>query len=430
MGNKNGLGHILSDRSELIKTIFLVALTGFSINLASSLIIEQSNIPRYSIWIFVAVVFVFSVYSIARIFFNKSKFSESIDAAIFINKEKNELIPVKGYDFSRKTHEILNAIKAENKAIYADWDRDPICKKKDISNGKKDSLPKGRTYIAISRMEGAPDLEQKSSALLMEEIALFVCIDMLSTHLSGYFGGRKGDSNVKEFCREDFPEFLMSNRIINLLSTPMEKRPIFLEAFPDSSKRPEGEIVSLWGSDGSVFSRFDLVLPEGSKISQSSRNGVKISTRRLSLSISVKLGFSVSGYSNLFCKHYMGVPWDSVEGKKVKIDIEGEINPWFLFISRGWDYYHWLDSFRDKLLEKTSFSHFKKSISWDSLIEPLIFSSRDKQMRSPIARTAAPSLASLRSSSPDSKPAPTKSTLKKPTVKKRTLASKDPGKES
>jgi hypothetical protein len=336
-------------------------------------------LPKWVLWLGALAVLAVALLAYLKSSIKLLSFSDEIEAAVIIDRRNNRIVSVRGYEFARRTRETLDAIRAENQAIYADWEREPLCKpfKRKNETGGDDQSP---SFIAITRvaMQSKP---APSSAQLLEEISLFSVLEMLSTHLSTYFNDYENSSNIKEFSRDDFPEFLMKNRIINLLSTPIEQRPIFLKAFPDPEKRPEGDIYSLWGSDGAIYSRFDLTLPVDSKLHHISRNGLKITTRRLSLSISVKSGFNISGLSRTFADKYLGTDWDYIEGKKIIVNIKGKINPFFLLINNGWNLYYWLDSFREEIKEKADFKQFKKSINWDNAIEPLLFVSRSPKPR-------------------------------------------------
>lgn len=275
-------------------------------------------IPDWSLWLGCSIILcaasIFYLVSIKQLL----SFNQVIKAVVLINRNNNEIISIKGYRFSVEVERILKAISAENKAIYAEWEKEPICNRNNRAISNKDSKETGTSYVAITRTAYEQNSQAPSAALLLEEISIFVVLDILSSHLSTYFNDRHNDTGIKEFSREDFPEFLMKNRIINLLSTPIEQRPIFLTAFPDPEQRPEGEIFTLWGSDGAVYSRFDLTLPVGSRLQHIARNGLRIITKRLSISLSAQLGFNAS-VSRTFCGAYLHLDGDDVEARQINI---------------------------------------------------------------------------------------------------------------
>lgn len=370
----------LNKKRELGKIIVLVALVGFAINVIATLVISNLKIDPRILWASASTILVFALIIYARTTIRMLSFSDDVTAAILIDRRDNSIIAIKGYEFSNDLAQTMEAIRAENKAIYSEWTKEPLFEQSSSpSNIDKKDPDDDKSYMAITRVRGNFDRPVPSSAKLAEEMSLFIALEVLSTHLSTYFNDRHGDKSIKEFSREDFPEFLLKNRILNMLSTPIEDRPIFIEAFPDPDNRPDGEIFSLWGSDGAVYSRFDLTSPIGSKLRNVTGNGVEIVTERLSLAISTRIGLSATGLTHPFCSRYIGIDWDNIEAIKIHISLKGNINPLFLLKSGGWDLYYWLDSFRDRLKKVADFEEFQARIHWHDLIEPLLFVNRRGQ---------------------------------------------------
>lgn len=168
--------------------------------------------------------------------------------------------------------------------------------------------------------------------------------------------------------------------MLNLLSTPIEQRDIFLDAFPNPDKRPEGEIYMLYGSSGAMFRRFDLTLPKGSKVKDIGRSGFEIDTARFSLCVAISYSGTSVSFSPEFAKFYLNKDFRSTQGRTVNIRISGRIKPLALLHASGWHYHDWLDSFRERLLRKTDFGGFLESINW-SIVEPFIFATRTRYQR-------------------------------------------------
>jgi hypothetical protein len=378
MGFEEGqLSRFLSGRKEVGRTIGIAALLAFSISTASGLLVGDTFISRKALWIVSAIFAVVGCWAIIKGAFANLRFYRKIDAVVFIDKNAHKVIPVKGYDFSEKLNRVMNAIKAENSAIYAEWEREPLSKGKVPASPSAGEQKERRSeYIAITRVRSSEAEVKSTSEAFLEEAALYVVLESLSTHLSSHFTNEHGNPQIKEFSRQDFPEFLLSNRILNLLSTPIEERPIFLKAFPDPQKRPDGEIFTLWGSDGAVFSRFDMVLPVGSVLSSRGRNGLSIKTRRLEINLDVQIGGSSASHSASFSKNYVGVQYGDLHSRKVKLEFYGRISPMFFFSSKGWELYDWMDSFDKRLKSSFDFKFFLQSINWFEVIEPLLFALR------------------------------------------------------
>lgn len=212
--------------------------------------------------------------------------------------------------------------------------------------------------------------ERKKSILLLEEITEYLLLEKLSTHLSGYFGEFGETDRVSELERKDIPDFLLENRVLNLLSTPIEQREIFLDAFPEPENRPKGEVVTLWGSNGAVFSRFDLNLPTGSKVQKLEGSGFRISTSRFYVDIRCHF----SGYSSVTPRGFEELALNTsvrkVDAKTIQISVSGKVKATSLLRGKGWEYHAWLDSFRNEVRSTFDFEGYFRSIHWDSL-EPM-----------------------------------------------------------
>ena len=301
----------------------------------------------------------------------------------FLDTETNSVFPVKDYKFSEKIFQTFNAIKAESKAIYGEWEKHPLAKqrkKPDVTTPSDKDSEKNESWISIVKV--TVDREKgplPQSVRFLKEAAQFVLLEELSLHLSTYFNHYEEDKYIKEYCRNDIPAFLLNNRILNLLSTPIEDRDIFIKAYPSDKNRPEGEIVSLWGSSGAVYSRFDLVLPKDTIIQQSDSGSIKIETKRLLIELEVVYNGSSAVVSNAFINNYIRKSSSNIQTLKLDFSLKAKIKPIALLTSSGWQYYKWLDSFRERLFTSFDFKTFQ-NINWPA-IEPLLFSMRTSKQR-------------------------------------------------
>jgi len=295
---------------------------------------------------------------------------------------------VMNYKFAESLYETLSAVKAESRSIFSEWEDEPLVPAS-ANQGSSEStgatVHQKPTYSAIFRVVCDRETSKPpKAARLLEEAVFFVLLKSLSTHLSTYFNDHDGDRYLREYRREDMPFFLLKNRVINLLSTPIEHRDIFLDTFPQGAKRPEGELHALYGSDGSMYSRFDLILPKGTVIRYSEVDGIRIETKRLSIDLTVKYSGFGAVVDNSFLSHYVGRKPKTLECRMIAIGLKYRIKPLSLITSSGWDYYRWLDSFRKKLRSSFDFHAFQSDIQWQ-VIKPLLFS-----MRSPRKLTTPP----------------------------------------
>lgn len=376
---KNVVERMLSEKKELLRLFVIAAILAFSVGTLGSLFADQAAMPQISVIAISLLLLVISFCLLAKDINSQLSFTEEVDALVFLNSRTNAIIPVKDYRFAEHLHRVMRAINAESKAMQSEWDKEPLATPRKIKNPTQSPQTQSKTktsYMSIVKVTADSETRpQPKSVRLLEEAASFVLLEELSLHLSTYFNNADEDSFVKEYSREDIPDFLLKNRVLNLLSTPIEQRDIFLDAYPDDKGEPEGEICSLWGSDGSVYSRFDLVLPTGSTIKHADHGVIRIETKRLSLELSAKFTGSSGVVSPSFCANYLLQDFNDVSPRKVAIRLTGRIKAMSLFRSSGWQYYRWLDSFRERLKVSFDFPTFQSEIHW-AVIEPLLFSMR------------------------------------------------------
>ena len=383
--HKNTLAEMLAGKREFLRLVTLATVLSFSVGVLASLVAASTVVPITAIYAAAAVLTAIALVLLAVDIRQKLSFEDKLEGVLFIDGAKNELLDVRGYELACDLSKVMAAVKAENRAIYSEWERDPLVERKERAkpkppspNGKDDEKTKKETsYVSIVRVEVAENhLTRKKASVLLDEALQFVVLEELSTHLSTYFNNSKSDQ-IAELSREDIPAFLLQNRVLNLLSTPIEQRDVFLKAFPTEENRPKGTIYSLWGSDGSMYSRFDLNLPRNSKISFLSRGALRIETKRLDLEISGRYTGSSAAVSRTFVDHYMGNSWDEVDCRRVEVTLRGRVKPLALLSDKGWEHYHWLDSFRTRLRKSIDFKSFQEEIHW-STIEPTLFTLRGK----------------------------------------------------
>lgn len=381
------LGSILSLRREGFKIATLAILAALAIGILAGAIIEISKPYIMYVAIICSSIIIASFVVIIRDVTDGLNFEDTIRASVIFDSATGDILRVKDYRYTNELVRVIQAVEAENKAIHSDWGNYPIVGKRESKVAKKDT---GLVWYAISKMENddEPAGEPAPSIKFLEEVTVFLILEDLSIHLSDYFGDKDGDSEIVEMVRNDIPEFLLKNRILSLLSTPIEQRDIFIDAFPDPDKRPKGEIHGIFGSNGAMYKRFDLTLPCKSKIRDLGRDGFAIETPRFNLQISVKYRGTHTAMSDGFTNLYLGKIFSDVQPKDLIITVSGKIKPLSLLNTKGWEYHSWLDSFRARLVHSYGFEAFLETIHW-SMIEPLLYASQ-RVSNGGIRRSAPP----------------------------------------
>lgn len=377
--------HLLARRSDLIQLIVVAAILALGVSLLSSIIQASFRLPVWSLLIISGSLIIVAVLWVIRISFSNLASSRTFRAFFIINKEKNRLVPVPGYSFSGDLFRALEGVFVENKALASTWDKDPIAR---FDPPKKPSAPTGKEvngdtsgqekdagkpkvdYVAIYRVYLPEDSPQPKAIRLLREAIEFVVIEYLSTNLSGYFQEYADeDAYIKEFQRKDIPSILLENRVLSLLSTPLEDREAFIDAFSGKHGKPEGEIHLVYGSDGSMYSRFDLVLPKGTTVSRPKPGVIQLENNRIKMCLKVDCGRFTANVPPDFLALYVGEKPDreKIESKLVQICLEYEVKPLALLHPSGWEYYRWVDSFAETLQERVDSDSFFRRINWDTL---------------------------------------------------------------
>lgn len=384
MKHENSLSEALASKQELIKAATLAVFAALAIGILAGIVVEIASSYIGVISAACILIILGTLAILVRQLLGSLTFSDKLEATVIFDSKAGSLIDVRGYKYARELCRVIDAVKAENKAIHAEWTNDPLFEKR-----KPKSIPdtsEGLVWYAIAKVTIPAASDGQSAAIqFLEEVTAFIILEELSLHLSSHFTNKGDQGQLVELVRDDIPEFLLKNRILNLLSTPIEQREIFLNAFPDPEKRPEGEIYGLFGSNGAMFQRFDLTLPAKGKVTNIGKNGFGLETDRFALQVSLQYVGNFTPISASFARDYIGCSFRDIQSRSVVIRVSGRIKPFSLLNSTGWEYHDWLDSFRARLRRNFHFEQFLEDIHW-KIIEPLLYAGRSRPPHAPRKR--------------------------------------------
>jgi len=71
----------------------------------------------------------------------------------------------------------------------------------------------------------------------------------------------------------------------------------------------------------------------------------------------------------------MGRSLDEVDVRNVEVILKGRVKPLALLSDKGWEHYHWLDSFRTRLRKSVDLEAFLNEIHWNA-VEPMLYTLR------------------------------------------------------
>ena len=339
---------------ELIMTSVLIAI---GVNLLSTGIVELLGFKQKDLAL-VIIGIVISIGVIIRIMISRIKElnqTVKIDGFVIYDEENHKIIKVPEYDICTDMIKYLNSACAENQALKKLWDRESIgCIK--IVGGKA-----GKRAIGITTHSGA----------LFIELLEYCVINKLSLHLSEYFNNSYEKQRVKDFQRNDIPEVLLSNRFLKLFSEDMFNRAIFAcqKDFVLDDHNDGGKIVYAETSSGGLYDKFDLILPEKSKITRKNKNQIIIDTPILTLTLSCLFGGFSTVLKRGFYEYYLGIQHHPKGYHEYEFNVEVSVKfkVRSLFSKDKELYYAWIDSFLDEITSYIDTDAFFDKINWDTV---------------------------------------------------------------
>jgi hypothetical protein len=371
------IGEILARRKEFIQLVCVAAILALGINLLAGSIIANKWLPKEAQTYLALALILGALVWVSVLSFRRKAFVKEFEACFLLDSENN-IVAIHDYEFSSDLARTLNAVLRENSAFDSLWKLSPLSHKK-----KKESATDSETtktqkeqpssdrkpaYLAITKLTVPDERGEPKSATLLREAIEYIILDELSLHLSAYFNEYSDeDKYIKEYQRRDIPSLLLENRVLELLTTPFEERAAFVSMFKDDKSKPKGEIRTIYAEDGTVFDRFDLVLPAETIITRPKPGTICIENKRFLLTMTC----SYQGFSgNIpldFVALYLQKDPDKIDVRQVTIGLEYKVKAFSLLRRSGWEYYHWVDSFSDTLEQKFSVDSFFRKIQWDSL---------------------------------------------------------------
>lgn len=383
------LREALSHGQGFMQLVLSAAVLGLGINLMASSLFAQIT-PRWHAPLLLGILLVAaSISYFAAIALRSRHINRTIEALLLFDSRKKEIVAVPGYTISINLQKTLEAAFLENTAFADLWKSDPLAGQvapdtiPELIQANGSSASKGRSKSARRREQNSgsktppvkyamlwrvdvphsPAAKSKSAAFFREAVEYLV-IEQLSRHLSNYLGNLDEDENIKCYERGDVPHILLENRILNTLSTPLEDRPLLKNALKDEDHPINGELHSVFGSDGSVYQRFDLVLPRDTIVSRPRANTLRLENNRLVVEFGIVFEGFHSSLPEGFAEFYLGSSRKSWFAYSFNIEVTAHVKPLALLRQSGWRNYDWIDSFAEQLDCWASFGAFLERIGW------------------------------------------------------------------
>lgn len=217
---------------------------------------------------------------------------------------------------------------SENKALEKLW--------------KEDNISQFRNFRGKIDQNLLNTLTQ--SGTLLTELLEYCLIEKLSLHLTDYYNKFDGKLKVQEFQKTDIPQVLLTNRFLRLFSEDMINRESFMclsNNFNDEND--DCSTVCVLNSSGAYYHKFDLTLPENSKITRKNKNEIIIDTPILTLSLTSLFSGLSTALPHDFYKYYLrsaSQHYTSLHDYQFNVEISVKFKLTSLFMRKKMDVYY------------------------------------------------------------------------------------------
>lgn len=326
--------NVKRQKKDIIKNFLLVTILSIGVSLVANSLTKESGLLMSLIPGIVCVLFVAVFY--VKEYLGSSSYEVNVKTAFSVDNE-HKVIPIDRFGFSEDLSRAVISVLSENKAYKALWE-DAFAHGIGVGEKGKDFVKEFLDYLFIHWIS-------------LKLNSYFVHFESASTEIIG---------------REQIPDVLIKNRVIELISKPYEER----EKFQDKIKQKdpiEGRVVYMDGEDGVLYDMLEIELPRKSRVFRKN-NELVISNRNFD----IRFETDYQGFSTVlpryFEKFYLNRSFDTVHNYMVKLRMSIKLKPFFLFSVKDWKYLGWLDQIEDEFVKYFSFDEFVEHIGLEQAI--------------------------------------------------------------
>jgi len=348
MAHPKPLATLLLHRGAFTQLLASAALLALGVSLFASAV--SNSLQPWALWLISISILLISIYWIAKQTIPSRDIKQDLEGFVLVNPENSKVISVPRYRFSYRLNSYIVGLFAENSAIKDLFVNDPIHKSFEID---------AKTRTAKLRVTEA--------GRLVIEATEYYILETLSSHLTDYFNKQDLDSDgLQELVRNDLGQIVLSNRFLDTFSRPMQERSVF----GMSGKLGNSDkVVSSFGPNGVLYSRFDLTLPVGATVKRYSPTSIIIATPKFDLSFKIMFQGTNTNLPPNFSELYLdGTSSGSDTVYEIKISTSVKFKLGALLSRSGWEYHAWLDSFLSRLESEFSMEAFLENIKWESAV--------------------------------------------------------------
>lgn len=324
------LSALKEQRKVLMTNFVLVTILSFGI----SLVINYLTNPVYLLNLLLGLAFLCIVtFYYVKEYFNRSSYEASEETVITLDNN-HKVIPIKRFGFSNDLHRYYTSVINENKAYESLW-----------AEAFTSNSEKGKKFV--------------------KEFLDALFISKLSLNLNSYFS-RMGDDNVEVIGREQIPDVLLKNRVIEMISKPYEER----EKFQNTAEQREpldGIVVMKIGEDGVLYDRLEIELPKHSTVKIENDNFV-IKNRNFTITFHASFDGFCGILPSSFSEFYLKKAFREISSYQINLKMSIRLKPLFLLSFRDWRYLGWLDQIGDTIMSYFSFDSFLERIGYEQAL--------------------------------------------------------------
>lgn len=352
------LSDIKKQKNSLLKSFVLVTILSFGISMIVSYLTQNADTL---ITLIIGILFVLIVtFYYLREYFGCSASRVNVDTIITVDNN-HSLISIPRLEFSEDLYQATHSVFAENKVYETVW---------------KDAFLFG-------------DEKSKKGKQLVVEFFQYLFIKKLSLNLNSFFNGLNNKSTVV-IGREQIPDILLKNRVIEMISKPYEEREKFQKSLQKETSSPQkGTVVMMSGEDGALYDLLEIELPRKSRILIEG-NSLIIKNRNFTICFNVRFEGFASSTRRYFESLYLGRSFHECRNYEVELSLSIRFSPFFLLSFRDWRYLEWLDSIGDVFFEYFSFDAFVEKIGFEkAATNQIVFQNYIKKTKKSDSKSAS-----------------------------------------
>ena len=337
---------IQEKKTELFKNLVLVVLLSVGVSLLANYLSTSYPSSRCLLWISIACILLVSIIYVISFYKGKSFVVET--ESLFIVDNNGNPIVIPRYTMNEDMNRAIKSVFSENKTLMQLW---------------KDSFVKSSIRVKDTfYMSDYPPMGEKI-VCFVGEVVEYVFIHKLSLKQSSYFNSFD-ESNLEILKREDIADYLLKNRVLEMISKPYDQRDKFTSGQDD--RQGPGKVVAIY-SDGAVYSLFDLKMPKKTSMSKKGKKLI-IKNRNYTLKFTHNYqGFS-GNTATKFSQLYLGKDFDDIRTFIFKPRLEIKLNPFFFLFWKDWKYMKWIDTICEEFYNYFSFEEFLNDIGYETAL--------------------------------------------------------------